>query len=194
MGARWLLLVALAADGDAWTRVDRVDGITVEQRPKKGSRVVELRFTAVVPATTERLCAEAFGSGKLDPDEPNVFHRKVLEESADGRVTYEQLSAPFIANRDYAVRATRTRLEGGACQVQFQAANDLAPKPPAGYVRIEIIDGLWRFDPAGEGKSRITYTIHSDPAGAIPPFLVEGSRRKVGLDWVKIISRRAAKP
>jgi START domain len=189
-----LVVLALLAAADDWKRVDTIDGIAIDSRPVKGSHVVELKLTASASAPVDRLCDEAFGPGKFDPEEPDLKSRKVLEESADSRVTYDQINPPLVSQRDFAVRATRVRLEGGVCEMRFAAANELAPKSPPGFVRIEKVSGYWRFEPTAEGKSRITYVVHADPAGAIPPFLIEGTRRAFAVRWVKLISARAARP
>ncbi len=172
--------------------MDTVDGITIESRPVDGSSFVELRFTTTAAASPERLCAAAFGTGRLDPEETDVKSRKVISESEDERVTYDQVSAAVVSDRDYAVRARRERLEGGACRVRFEAVNELAPPLPHGFVRITKLKATWLFEPLEGGQSRITYVIFSDPAGSVPAFLVEGTRREVGVRWVKMISRRAA--
>lgn len=187
-----LLPLLLAAAPGEWTLVDVADAMKVESRSVPDARVVELRVTATVTASPERLCEEAFGTGKYDPTEPDLKSRKVVEETADTRVTYEQISPPLIANRDYAVRAVRERPAEGTCRVTFTAANDLAPPLPSGWVRIEKLRGEWLFEAEAPGKTRLTYSILSDPAGAVPVFLVEGSRRKFALQWVKLIATRAA--
>jgi hypothetical protein len=76
----------------------------------------------------------------------------------------------------------------------FEAANELAPKSPPGWVRIEKLKGAWIFEPAPGGRTRVTYVIHSDPAGAIPAFMVEGSRRKIALKWIKMLLSRGVDP
>ena len=185
----WTLVVL--ATSQSWKKVDTVDGITIESRAVEGSHVAELKLTATSAATVERLCEEAFGDGKFDPEEPDLKSRKVLEESENSRVTYDQISPPLVANRDYAVRATRVRLEGGVCEMRFGADKALAPRPPPGFVRIEKVKGYWRFEPTAEGKTKIIYVVHADPAGSIPPFLIEGTRRTFAVRWVKLVSKRA---
>lgn len=189
-----LLVLALLGAEDEWRKVDTVDGITVEQRAVKGSHVAELKLTTTTTAAADRLCDEAFGPGKFDPEEPDLKSRRVLEETADSRVTYDQISPPLVSQRDYAVRATRVREEDGACEMRFAAANELAPKIPDGFVRIEKVTGFWRFEPGSAGKTRVTYVVHADPAGAIPPFLVEGTRKNFAVRWVKLITARAQRP
>lgn len=187
-----LLQLALAADAE-WEKAGETDGITIEQRPVTGSKFVELRFTKLSDKTPRSLCDAAFGDGKFDPQEPDLKARTILQESADERVTYEQITPPIVSNRDYVVRARRV-VEGASCRMIFEAANELGPKPPDGWVRITKVRGFWLFEPAEGGKTKLTYVILSDPGGSIPAFLVEGNRKKLGVNWVKMIDSRGTKP
>ena len=179
----------LSATGD-YSRVEETDGILIESRPVTGSNVVELRLTTTTTRSVASMCDAAFGDGKFDPEEPDLKSRKILSESENERVTYEQVSPPVVANRDYAVRAKRLRTSDELCVMTFEGANELAPPRPDGWVRINKLKGEWRFERVG-GKTRITYVIFSDPAGSIPAFMVEGSRRKIAVRWVKMLISRA---
>lgn len=184
-----LVLMLLAAE-PSFTRVEETDGVLVEARPVQGSNVVELRLTTTTTRTPGSLCDAAFGDGKFDPEEPDLVSRKVISESADERVTYDQISPPVVSRRDYAVRAKRLRGDDGSCRMIFEAANEVAPSKPEGWVRITKLRGEWRFEPGPDGRTRVTYLILSDPAGSLPAFLVEGSRRKFALKWMKMILSR----
>lgn len=186
-------LILLAADSD-YTKVDDVDGIAIESRPVPSSSFVELRLTTTTDKTPSSLCDAVFGDGKFDPEEPDLKARTVLEESADERVTYDQISPAVVSNRDYAVRAKRSRKDDGSCVMTFAAANDNAPALPKGWVRITKISGSWTFTPQPDGKTRVVYVIHSDPAGSIPALFVEGTRRKMAVRWVKMILSRGKAP
>jgi hypothetical protein len=56
---------------------------------------------------------------------------------------------------------------------------------------VKKLKGWWRFEPGDEGHTRLTYVVFSDPGGTLPPFMVEGSRRKLGVTWVKRVISRA---
>lgn len=189
MLSQLLVSLALHAEPD-WKKVEERDGVTIESRAFETSAFVELRFTTHTTRTPESLCAAAFGTGAFDAEEPDLKSRKILSQTDDERVTYDQISPPVVANRDYAVHAKRVRL-GTACEMRFEAANDLAPPPPEGWVRINGLHGYWRFEPDG-AQTRVTYVVFSDPGGSVPAFLVEGSRRKLGVQWVKMIVRRGS--
>ena len=86
----------------------------------------------------------------------------------------------MVSDRDYAVRGRRIHKPDGSCEVIFDVANDRAPPLKPGFVRIEKLSGSWRFEPQG-GKTHVVYTVFTDPGGSLPPFVVEGTRRKSAL-------------
>lgn len=187
-----LLALALSDAPPAFKKVDEVDGVLIESRPVSGSSVVELRLTTRTTKSVKSLCDAAFGDGKFDKEEPDLKSRKVISESENERVTYDQISPPVVANRDYAVRDKRNVISETECSMTFAAANELAPQKPDGWVRITKLWGEWHFtrEPGEGGKTVVTYTVFSDPAGAIPTFMVEGSRRTFALKWMKMILSR----
>jgi hypothetical protein len=113
------LLSAAPAD---FKKVDETDGVLIESRPVEGSPIVELRLTTTTTKSVDSLCEAVFGDGKFDPEEPDLKSRKIISESADERVTYDQISPPLVANRDYAVKAKRTQLSDTQCSMAFSAA------------------------------------------------------------------------
>lgn len=186
------LVMLLAADPAAWEKVTTIDGVSVEQRAVSDSKFVELRFTATTDKTPESLCAAVFGDGKFDKDEPDLKSRKVLSETADTRITHDQITPPLVNHRDYVVKA-HWAMEGGACRMTFEATDELAPPLADGSIRVTKVRGYWLFEPA-DGKTKLTYVVFSDPGGAIPPWIAEGTRRTLGVKWVKMIDSRGKKP
>ncbi|MFO0597898.1 MAG: hypothetical protein U0228_21530 [Myxococcaceae bacterium] len=177
-----LLLVVLAQfstevfENDAkFEAMDTRRGVTLSKRPIKGSPYAEYRGVAEADATVEDLCVAVFEWGTKFPD--GVALHKLLQDGDDERVIYNQLQKPFIANRDYALTIKRERPTPTTCRVRFRVTNDAAPKLPEGFVRMDKLWGEWRFEPLDEKKSRVTYTLFSDPAGSVPPFLVHGGQQ-----------------
>jgi hypothetical protein len=187
-----MVTMALLATEPAFEKVSESDGVTIEQRRVPGSKFAELRFTTLSDKTPKSLCDAAFGDGKFDPQEPDLKARTVLSESENERITYDEISPPLVSNRDYVIRARRS-WEGATCRMAFEALTDQGPAPKDGWVRLTKVKGSWVFEPS-ESRTRITYVVYSDPAGSIPPFLVEGNRQKLGLRWIKMIESRGTKP
>lgn len=185
----FIFLAVVAAAPADFELVEEVDGIRVESRPHPGSEFVELRLSTTSPATVAKLCDTAFGDGKIPSDERTVRSRKVLSEAADSRVTYEQVSAPVVSDRDYTLKWTRSRV-GDRCIVRFAITDAAVPVTPK-FLRLTVITGEWTFSPDSDGKTRVQYVSHAEPGGGLPPFIVEGPRRRTELDVVRRTIARA---
>jgi hypothetical protein len=168
-------------------QIDEVDGILIESREVEGSSFNELRLTAVSDSTIDSLCDAAWGDGSIGPGQPEVKSRRVLEEKMDERVIYDQISAPFVSDRDYALRVRRTRTPQGICEVAFDLDNARAPALQDGWVRIEKLRGSWRFEPDFGGKTRVSYVIFTDPGGSVPAFMAKSALQRSGVRCVKAV-------
>lgn len=185
-----LTALVLAADG-AFSKEGEAEGYVIESRKVEGSAFAELRLTGATTASPEAFCNAAFGTGKFDAEEPDLKSRAVLRESANERVTHDLISPPLVSDREYTVRTVRTLSSPDRCTVTIDSANELAPLPLAGRVMITNIHSTWRGERQSDGKTRVSYQIFTDPAGAIPPFLIEGTRRTLAVRWLKMIVQRA---
>lgn len=183
---------AAALSPEPWEKVETTDGVTLERRAVKGSAYFEYRATTVTDVPAEQLCQSVFDWGSYAAhDEVKV--RRLLADGDAERVVYDQVEQPLVANRDYAL-VQRRWCAGGACHLEFFAANDLAPPKPEGWVRLERLWGHYDFTPVN-GRVELRYVIFADPAGAIPPFLVHGAQAKGVIGTVKSgIERAKGKP
>lgn len=168
----------------AFKEVSRGDYGVLSKRDIKGSPYPEHRVEVTTDVPVSTMCTAVYDMGTSGDTDGLALH-KMLKEETDVRVVYEQLAIPVVANRDYAMTVARwPNLEGGKCRIRFRATNDAAPKLPEGYVRMDKLWGEWRFEPTDDGKTKLTYTMFSDPSGSVPPFLVQGSLVKAVKDSV----------
>ncbi|PZR04596.1 MAG: hypothetical protein DI536_33930 [Archangium gephyra] len=168
----------------AFKEVDKGNYGTLFKREVKGSPYPEHRVEVVTETSVSALCQAVYDMGTSGETDGLALH-KTLKDEGDVRVVYEQLAIPVVSNRDYAMTVARwPNLEGGKCRIRFRATNDAAPKLPEGYVRMDKLWGEWLFEPTDGGKTKLTYTMFSDPSGAVPPFLVQGSLLKAVKDSV----------
>lgn len=190
MSALVLLLVTAQFATDVFdnsapfSKLDERDGITVSRREVKASDYFEYRAELASTHPVPALCEAIFDWGTRHQDGAMVTLARVLDDKEDVRVVYNQVSAPVVSRRDYAMTVTRERLGDGGCRIRFRATNELAPARPDGFVRMNKMWGEWRLEPNGEGASKITYTLFTDPAGSVPAFLVHGSQRQATRDGV----------
>jgi hypothetical protein len=188
------VVVLLGAHGDidpkvfdnpvAWSKLDVVEGMTLETRPIAGSPFYEYRVSVDSEVSVEALCEGVFEWGSKGKDNPSLKLRKLLKDGEDDRVIYDQVSAPVVSNRDYVMRMHKQRTSDG-CQVRFFTTEELAPPVPEGFVRMTQLWGSWTFTPAANGKTKVVHTLFADPAGSVPAVFVHGSHRSSILQSVR---------
>lgn len=199
------LALALAAEPverfeaqGGWEDASTRDGVTVDRRAIAGTPYFEYRASTLVDVPADALCEHVFTWGTLSRDHAGMKLRRLVRDSGDERVTYDQIEQPIVANRDFGMTVRRFRDAAGVCRIRFFQNNAEAPPSPPGFVRMTKLWGSWAFEPDGE-KTKVTYTMFADPAGAIPPFLVHGSQRTLtkenmlkGIRLTREALRRAA--
>lgn len=182
---RLLLSLSVVAAGDGFTRVGENDGVLIESRPVTGSAFAELRLTRKVQGSVEALCTWAFEPSRESDRDAHIQSRRVLSESEDERITYEQIAPPMVSQRDYVLRSRRTRPAAGACRIDFEVANEHAPPLRSGWVRIERMRGSFAFELQPDGQVKVTHVIHMDPGGQIAAWMAEGTRRDMSVAWMR---------
>lgn len=165
--------------------VSQKDGLTLTQRSVPSSALSEYRVETQTSLTVEQLCDAVYEWGTRQGDGPNVTLHKVLRDGADLRVVYDQISAPVVANRDYALTVIRERPGPTTCRIRFWVTNELAPPKPDGFVRMSKLWGEWLFEQSPTGAT-LRYTLFSDPAGSVPAFLVRGPQREATVKSVQV--------
>lgn len=174
------LLLAQAAD---WETVTKKDGVRLDRREVKDSSFYEYRAVTETDATIDALCDKVFEWGTTGKDHEGLKVRKLLRDSPDERVVYDQVESSVVSNRDYTMVVHRKR-DGDTCRIRFETTTELAPKAPDGYVRIEKMHGGWDFEPKGQ-KTKVTYSIYADPSGSVPAFLVNSSQKDIAMEAIK---------
>jgi hypothetical protein len=191
LGPAVAMVGLLAAGG--WEEVGRADGVVVEAREVKGSPHRELKATTVVKLPVAALCDAAFGPAEFDPTEPALKSRKVLSQSTDELVHYDQMVTPVLTDRDCVVQERRERRADGSCRITADAVVDPGAPVRQDHVRIDAMRSSWLFEPKPSGETAITYLVWADPKVSLPTAFVEPSRRDNAVQWVKLVIQRASR-
>ena len=65
---------------------------------------------------------------------------------------------------------------GSSIQTHRKRRASLTAEKP-GVQRVNICEGGWLLEPAGNGGTRATYSIFTDSGGTLPPFLANNGSR-----------------
>jgi len=186
------LLVAPAAFALDWEKVSDKDGVLVERRAVPGLRVSAIRVTARSPLAPGAVFETIWKQQEHLEFVPYLKQLRILSDTGDERVAYEQLALPFVRDRDYTVRL-RKRVDPAVdrYEILIESANDAGPPPDGGYVRVTNIRGSWTVEAGPDGKGSIVrYELQSDPGGIIPAWLVDRTQRHAAADLVRAMLKR----
>ncbi len=179
----WILAAAIfvewtsAATGRAgefpWSLVRERDGIVVYTRPVEGSGIREFKGSAVVSASTERIRALLRDADHFKDWFPNTSESRLLAREGDVSYQYSVLDAPWpVSDRDNVFRSeTAIDPTNGEVAIRVAAAPDYHPVQPD-RVRVRRALGLWLLEPLGEAQTRVTFTMHLEPGGGVPQWLI----------------------
>jgi ribosome-associated toxin RatA of RatAB toxin-antitoxin module len=187
------LHAATAAGALDWQKVSDKDGTLVERRAVPGSRIHAIRVTAHSPLAPAAVFDTLWKQQEHPEFVPYLKRLRILSDTGDEHVAYEQLDLPLVQDRDYTVRL-RKQVDPAAnrYEILIESANDAGPPPDRSHVRVTNIRGSWTVEPGSDGRgSVVRYELHSDPGGRIPAWLADRTQRYAAADVVHAMLKRA---
>ncbi len=169
LGAR-----SAGAGESAWRLARERGGIIVHTRPVEGSGIREFRGSALVAAPPDAIRALLRDADRFKDWFPNTSESRLLSRQGEIAYQYSVLDAPWpVRDRDNVLRSeTSIDPATGRVRVRIVAAPDDYPEQP-GRVRVRRARGEWLLEPAGAGQTRVTFTMHLEPGGGVPAWLID---------------------
>jgi hypothetical protein len=156
-----------------WSLERQADGIDVFTRPVEGSSIKAFKGEGIVEADVETVLAVLRDSDHFHDWFPNCPESKLLERQGAISYQYSVMSAPWpISERDNVFRSVLTRHPTtGRVEISVTAAPDAYPRQPD-RVRVRVANGSWQLAPTAENHTRVVFTMHLEPGGGIPDWMV----------------------
>ena len=183
---RWILL-ALAADllaggRAAWGQAaGPAPPVKVETRAIPGRDVKQVNAQGIIDAPPHVVRAVIADLERYPEFMPYVKESRVLGRDAPGEaVNYQRLSfgLPFVQDRHYVIRIAereyRDAGRGRAWAFVWRLEDGLPPGASADAVRVSVNSGHWDLRPVKDSdrSTDVRYCVFTDPAGALPKWLV----------------------
>jgi len=121
---------------------------------------IEGSASTEIEAPVERCYEVAADVERMHEWQAGVQKVEVLERDGEGRPHLVRISTE-----------TKVRTIGITVRYRYDPPNGISFKQEAGDLK--QYDGSWAFAPAGEGRTRVTYTLTGDP-GRMLGMLVRG--------------------
>ena len=183
---RWIL-VALAADllaggHAAWGQAaGSAPAVAVETRAIPGHDVKQVNAQGIIDAPPHVVRAVIADLERYPAFMPYVKESRVLSRDSSGEVSnYQRLSfgLPFVQDRHYVIRIAergyRDTDRRRAWAFVWRLEDGLPPGASADAVRVSVNRGHWDLRPVQDSdrSTDVRYCVFTDPAGALPKWLV----------------------
>jgi hypothetical protein len=179
--------------GSGWTEAYRSGELVIFTKDvEKGRRIVAI---AEVDARPEVVFNVVNDFDHYPEFMPYVIESRVLSRNGDSEVVaYNRIAPPFVAERDYPLKFRMTRgtsANGGVFRSEWTASPEAEPEVK-GVVRIRLNDGSWVAEPISGGtRTRLTYTLLTNPGGLIPDFVANMSNTVAIPKLFKAVMKRS---
>lgn len=122
---------------------------------------------------------------------PNYLHANLLEKRSDTEVVYTLgMESPWpVANRDWVnlMKVTEDP-KNGHTLIQFEALTDIYPEQES-FLRVKRNFGSWTLIPVSPEKTQLIWMWYTDPAGAIPNWIISWGVKKQVIESISNIKK-----
>jgi len=171
----FLLPISTAtAQENKWKLQSETDGLKVYLRDFPNSNVKEVKIETVFDHSLSTIISVL----KDIPAYPDWIYKcegssRLEASTQNSSLYYCEIDFPWpMSNRDFIARS-KLRQDPATKRVYIDVKGIPDHVPPKDdIVRIEDLGIHYEFIPLKDGQVKMIYRLHSDPAGSIPPWLV----------------------
>ncbi len=193
----------LSEDGhlleNGWHFVTERQGIRVYNRPWPGSPIPEALARTVFRVPPERLYAVITDYDHFAEFIPYVTSSRILRQEGETGYVHQHLRFPGpVADRYYTITssAASSRPRDNFFRVEWHLVPESSVIAPAeeGVVP-PAFSGFWELSPSANGTAtEAMYSIHFDPGGALPSWLVALMMNRYLTQVVEAVRTKATQP
>ena len=166
---------ALAQTGDGWVLKDNDDGVKIFTRGVENSKIKAIKVECQLDATLPQLVAVLMD---VRNSEEWLYHTSsnyiVKQVSPADIYYYSMVEMPWPISNRYFIAHLMVSQDAVTKVVTIDAPciADMVPVKPK-VVRIANSNGKWVLTPLSNGHVKVVYTLHADPGGSIPAWLIK---------------------
>lgn len=179
-----------------WKLKTNRDGIAVYCKPLQGSKYKSVKVECTLAASLSQIVTVLFD---IKTSTEWVYSTKsciLLKQITPLElIYYSEVSIPWpVSNRDFvahlkAAQDARTKV----VTIDGPAVPGYVPVKP-GIVRVVQSEGKWIITPIAKNLSKIEYTLHVDPGGSVPAWLINLFAAKGPYETFKRLRNHLKKP
>lgn len=120
----------------------------------------------------------------------------ILKQSEDKSLVtfYSRFATPWPCNDRDVIMHMTTSFEAERVLIQFNAVPAYNIPLPQKVTRMPDLRGHWILTPRGPNQTEVEYSVHANPGGSIPYWLVNLTAKKMPLSTVQALKAQITKP
>lgn len=178
-----------------WSLVRNRGGVAVYNRELAHSNVRGIMARAEIDVESARLFAVIMDFDNWANFMPNVHESKIIDRSDQVEWVYLRFRAPFIKDRSFVSEVTVEENINGTERfvMRWQLAEERTQKLNIKNIVVPRSNtGYWELKPTADGaRTSVTYSLHADPAGKIPKWMINFANQQVVPKVFKAVRRQA---
>ncbi len=182
----------------SWELIQEKNGIRVYKQGIEGSKYCEFKGVSVIDVRLDVLVAVFSDVNATSQWFRNLEELRIIEQIDPYTMTfYLSLDLPWpISNRDLILHCSSTfNLNPPKIIVHASSVKEPIISVKNGYIRMKDVGGMWILDCTDDfRKTQVTYTSKLDPAGYIPPLLINIAIKKQVYDTLMGLKQMAKDP
>jgi ribosome-associated toxin RatA of RatAB toxin-antitoxin module len=173
-----LLLFNQATVASEWQFIKAVDGIQIYTKAIDNSKIAEFKGITVINARIEVVGMVLRDIPAYSQWMSGCMESRIIEKFDENNlITHYMQETPWpVQNRDVVIKAmTQIDWQRGLVVVNLQSIEDSRVPPTEKFLRMNEMRGEWRLEYVDRERTKVTFILKLDPAGAIPSFVVNSS-------------------
>ena len=165
---------ALAQTKEDWVLKENNDGVKIFTRTVENSKIKAIKVECELDATLSQVVAVLMD---VKNSEEWLYHTAgnyiVKQVSPSDLYYYSLVEMPWpVSDRDFIAHLSVS--QDAVTKVVTIHAPCVANMVPVklGVVRIANSNGKWVLTPSGKNHVKVLYTLHADPGGSLPAWLI----------------------
>lgn len=189
------LLFSFSLAGQAWELKTEEEGIKVYTRPVENSAIKAIKVECTIEASLSQLTAVLLDIPASDEWVYSTKFCRVQKMLSPNELIYHsEIEVPWpVSNRDFVVRI---KLEQDSSKILTVSGENLPQylNEQEGVVRIMHTVSHWAATPRGNNYVDIVFTLHVDPGGLLPAWLINLFATRGPLETFRNLRNQVKKP
>ncbi len=180
----------------AWQPLSERDGIKVFRWETADSPLFAFKGEAHIDASIAKVAQVLADTSRRKEWVPSLIEAKIIRQiSEKERIEYTSIATPpFTANRDFVLHAKAEFVEATRDLIFHFSSVEDAGMPPTNMIRGRVINSRYVLRQESPTKTYLEYTVHVDPKGGVPRWLVNLVQKNIPRHTIEAIRRQVQKP